>query len=170
MDIPIVYRVVEEGYPRMVARGRYRKHIPLVSQMLRTFDHLLVDPGQHGRRQLKALSGALLTTDRPIAIFPEGRRTRDGEIGPWRTAGVKALIGAGRCQVYVITVDGMAHIARLPDFVRHISGAVVRVEGEGPFIFDPETDDADEFLDQMRDLMCDRLDEMRGRAKSVAAR
>ena len=40
-------------------------------------------------------------------IFPEGHRTRDGEIGPFMRAGLRAILLRAQRPVYLIVVDGL---------------------------------------------------------------
>jgi 1-acyl-sn-glycerol-3-phosphate acyltransferase len=112
IDIPVAFTCVSPGYPRMVARARYGRGIPLVSHMLSFYGHILVQPGRMGRRELDALAETARASTLPILIYPEGHRTRDGEIGPWKRAGLDTFLSAREWEVYVVVVDGLCHVAR----------------------------------------------------------
>ncbi|MDX1390657.1 MAG: 1-acyl-sn-glycerol-3-phosphate acyltransferase, partial [Acidobacteriota bacterium] len=83
LDILLVVGTVRGGYPRIVTRARYRRFIPLISHMVRLYQYPVVDPEAKSstvRESLRALGEAARKSDVPIAVFPEGTRTRDGEV------------------------------------------------------------------------------------------
>jgi 1-acyl-sn-glycerol-3-phosphate acyltransferase len=168
VDIPVVFEFVKGGYPRIVTRKRYFSGIPLVSHMLRLYGHLPVEPGRNATPQVTSLGETAATTSLPIAIFPEGQRTRDGNIRPFRTAGLKAILSARRWAVYVVVADGLCPAARLGGYIRHVSAIDARVESMGPLVFDGSSDDIDAFIEGLRRMMCDKLDEMRAAQQSPA--
>jgi 1-acyl-sn-glycerol-3-phosphate acyltransferase len=163
VDIPVAFTCVSPGYPRMVARARYGRGIPLVSHMISFYGHILVQPGRTGRQELDALAETARASTLPILIYPEGHRTQDGEIRPWKRGGLDTLLSARDWSVYVVVVDGLCGVARLPDFIRNLSSVRCRVEMVGPFQYDGrDRTNHDEFIDALRRAMCDKLAEMRG--------
>jgi 1-acyl-sn-glycerol-3-phosphate acyltransferase len=166
IDIPVAFTCVSPGYPRMVARARYGRGIPLVSHMLSFYGHILVQPGRMGRQEFDSLAETARASTLPILIYPEGHRTRDGEIGPWKRAGLDAFLSARDTTVYVVVIDGLRNVARLPDFIRNLSRVRCRVEMAGPFQYDGRgRENHDEFVDKLRRAMCDKLAEMRAVAR-----
>ena len=164
VDIPVSFKIVEGGYPQMVAHHRYWKGIPLVSHMMRVSRHIPVYPGRTGRAELDRLAGLARDADHPIVIFPEGHRTRDGEIRPWKRAGLQAFLSARPWTVHVVVIDGLWNSARIPDFIRTIAGVKCRAESVGPFTYDGRgSENHDEFIDRLEKAMCDKLAEMRRR-------
>lgn len=162
VDIPVAFTCVSPGYPRMVARAKYGRGVPLVSHMISFYGHILVQPGKTGRRDLEALTATARDSTLPILIYPEGHRTHDGEIRPWKRAGLDALLSARDWSVYVVVVDGLCGVARLTDFVQNISHVRCRVEMAGPFAYDGRGREThDEFIDELRTVMCAKLAEMR---------
>jgi 1-acyl-sn-glycerol-3-phosphate acyltransferase len=162
IDIPAAFTCVSPGYPRMVARARYGRGIPLVSHMLSFYGHILVQPGRMGRRELDALAETARASTLPILIYPEGHRTRDGEIGPWKRAGLDTFLSAREWEVYVVVIDGLCHVARLPEFIRNLSRVRCRVEMVGPFRYDGRgREHHDEFVSELRRVMVAKLEAMR---------
>ncbi len=159
--IPVAYEVKKGGYAFAVTRARYGRKIPLVSPLLRFDNHPLVDPGRGGAAQLERLRKVAATTTHPMLIYPEGSRTRDGEIRPFRTAGLEAILGARRWNVHVVVVDGFWRCAKLVDYIHNISSVRARIESTGPFPSPGPEEDVAAFIVRMRDLMCDKLHEMR---------
>lgn len=170
IDIPAAVTCMTSGYPRMVARARYGRGIPLVSFMISLYGHILVQPGKMGRPELDALKETARTSMRPILIYPEGHRTRDGEIRPWKRAGMDAFLSAREWEVYVMVVDGLWEVAHLSDFLRDLSHVRARVEVVGPFRYDGSGREShDEFVDELRDVMVAKLAQMRASASASRA-
>jgi 1-acyl-sn-glycerol-3-phosphate acyltransferase len=161
MDIPMVFKCLEGDYPRLVTRRRYARGVPLVSHMLRLYEHPLVDPGRTSRGDLEALAKTAAESPSAVVVFPEGHRTRDGEIRPFKKAGVGAILASRPWSVYLIVLDGLWRCARLADFVRTIGSVRARVEWLGPIEFRGSGENADAFLDEMRSRMCAKLSEIR---------
>ncbi|HMB69312.1 MAG TPA: lysophospholipid acyltransferase family protein [bacterium] len=161
MDIPVAYKCLERGVPRVVTRSRYGKGIPLISHMLRLYEHPLVEPGRTSREDLLALAETAAASEWPFLIFPEGHRTRDGAIRPFKRAGLEAILARRQWTVYVVVVDGLRRATRFKDFVRHLSSIRGRVESVGPFSSPEREEELDAFIDEMRDVMVRKLEEIR---------
>lgn len=165
LDIPVGTRMVPDGYARFVLRARYTRGVPLISHMSRLYRHPSVSPGQRNRGEFDAMRDAALSSQQPILIFPEGHRTRDGEIGRWRTGGVRALLRARKWSVYVAVLDGVWETPSIAEFVRNLSSLRCRTDVAGPFPFDPDRDDPEAFIAQLRTVMCDKLAQLRAEPK-----
>jgi 1-acyl-sn-glycerol-3-phosphate acyltransferase len=166
IDIPASVSCMTSGYPRMVARARYGRGIPLVSYMISLYGHILVQPGKMGRRELDALAETARTSTLPILIYPEGHRTRDGEIRPWKRAGLDAFLSSREWEVYVLVVDGLWGVARLTDFLRDLSHVRARVQVVGPFRYDGRgRKNHDAFVNELRERMVATLAEMRSTSR-----
>jgi 1-acyl-sn-glycerol-3-phosphate acyltransferase len=161
MDLPVAFKCLERGVPRVVTRKRYGRGIPLISHMLRLYGHPLVDPGRSSREEILALAETAAASRWPLLLFPEGHRTRDGSILPFKRAGLQAILARRRWTVYVVVVDGLRRAARFRDFVHHVSGIRGRVESVGPFTPPEREEDLDAFIDEMREVMVRKLGEIR---------
>ena len=164
LDIPLVVSSVKDSYPRIVTRKRYLRWIPLISHMTRLYQYPVVDPtAKTGslRRMFKEMRQVARTTDVPLAIFPEGTRTRDGEIGRFKTSGLGMFLDQRAWTVYILVIDGFWERAKLKDFLRGMSG--IRGSGEllGPFTWPGGDADPHAFIREMRSHMIGRLAEMR---------
>ncbi len=162
VDIPVSFACVPDGYPQMVAHHRYWRGIPLISHMMRIYNHIPVYPGRTGRAELDRLGALARAADHPVVIYPEGHRTRDGEIRPWKRAGLEAFLSARPWTIYVLVVDGLWNSARVPDFIRNISRVRCRAGAIGPLEYDGcGRENHDEFIDRLETMMCDKLADMR---------
>jgi len=150
LDIPLVVRAMEGGYPRIVTRRRYTEGIPLISHMTRLYQYPQVDPQATVRGHMEGLREAARSGDAPLVIFPEGTRTRTGDLAPWKRAGLKVILSARQWEVYVAVADGLWHSRNLTDFMRDIGRVEIRMDHVGPFPSPPTDGDLDAFIDDMQ--------------------
>jgi 1-acyl-sn-glycerol-3-phosphate acyltransferase len=90
-------------------------------------------------------------------IFPEGSRSRDGELTPWKRPGLRTLLTARQWQVYILVADGLWRSRSVSDFMRDISSAEIRVETVGPFESPAGEAEVEEFIGRMEALMKETL-------------
>lgn len=164
LDIPLVVASLQEAYPRIVTRKRYARWIPLISQMVRLYQYPLVDPSANPRDTKKMLAGirdAARETDVPLAFFPEGTRTKDGEIGPFRTTGLKLVLRQRTWRVWILVADGFWQRAKLTHFLSGMHDIDGHIGLVGPFEWTDPRGDSEAFIEQMRTVMIEELDRMR---------
>ena len=162
MDIPIAFKTLEGTYPRIVTRARYAKGIPVISGVCELFDYPLVEPGRMSAEDIRALARHAAEGVKPVVVYPEGHRTRDGRILPFKKAGVSAILSERPWVVYVLVVDGLWSCAKLKDFIRGVGTIRARSEVIGPFPAPESTELVGPFLDEVRERMTAKLEEMRG--------
>lgn len=164
-DIPLVVESLPvNSFPRFVTRKLYFRGIPLVSHLVRLYEYPSVDPaGTPGelKASLAAIRDAARRDDAPLCIFPEGTRTKDGEIGRFQPVGLKLILKQRPWTVYVLVGDGYWKAAKMKDFVRGMSGVRGKLEMAGVFDWPDPTQDSRAFTDELRRVMVERLAEMR---------
>lgn len=133
MDIPLVVRALKHTYPRIVTRVRYAHGKPLISHMIRLYQYPTVDPGATGRTSLDDLRKQTKSSHVPVVIFPEGSRTRDGELSKFRRMGLRSILGGRSWQVWLVAVDGWWQAAKLTDFIDNVGKVDGRMVAVGPF-------------------------------------
>lgn len=164
-DIPLVIQMVADGYPRIVTRERYsRRWIPVISQMVKLYQYPVVDPSANRdamRAALDELAAAAATTTMPLAVFPEGTRTKDGEIGRFKRGGLTRILAARPWTVYVFVTDGFWRAAKYKQFVRGLPQIRGTTEHVATLEWTDPSADPNPFLDHVRELMVNRLAAMR---------
>jgi 1-acyl-sn-glycerol-3-phosphate acyltransferase len=161
VDIPVATALAVPFSPAFVTRRRYARGIPMVSPMLKLRGCPIVDPEIDPRGAILTLKKASREEEHALLIFPEGHRSRDGQIGPFNSAGARVILRERRMPVYVVVTDGFWVGRRLQDFVLNLHRIRGWTEVLGPF--DPPTADAEleAFVDSMRDVMMSRLKDLR---------
>ena len=106
---------------------------------------------------VSSIREAARSSDVPLAIFPEGTRTRDGEIGHFRTKGLKIILRQRPWSVYVLVADGFWQRAKMKHFLNGVGSTRGRMTLLGPFAWDDPHGDADAFCGEMRRHMVDSL-------------
>jgi len=139
IDIPMASLLAGPRALRFVARAAYARFVPLVSVLLRISDAVVVDPDRAGREAVRRLARAARSLESGLLIFPEGERTRDGSLAPFRAAGLRAVLRARRLPVYLIVVDGAWPCRTLWDFAWRGSRLDARARVLGP-LAPPEED------------------------------
>jgi 1-acyl-sn-glycerol-3-phosphate acyltransferase len=152
LDIPLVVKSLPL-YPRIVTRERYRTGKPLISHMIRLYQYPVVQPAATGRAELKVLAETVAESTVPIVIYPEGTRTKDGNMSGWREGGLRAILSARSWTVYLMVSDGHWQAGRVADFVKNVSDSEVRATVLGPFEWRDPSANPDSFIVDMRTRM-----------------
>jgi 1-acyl-sn-glycerol-3-phosphate acyltransferase len=167
LDIPVAVRCLDRGALRFVTRRSYARGIPLVSHMLRLYECPLVEPRRPSREEVASLQRTAETTSTPLLIFPEGSRSRDGSIGPFKRAGLRAILGARAWSVYLVVGDGFWRCGALRDFAQNVGGIRGQVRWMGPLEPPREPEKLDEFITSIRDHILRIINDMRNSSEVI---
>jgi 1-acyl-sn-glycerol-3-phosphate acyltransferase len=169
LDICQITLLARPRVPAFVTRRRYARFVPLVSASVRLLGSPIVDPKRDPAGAVEAVRRGARELPHGISIFPEGHRSRDGAIRPFRTAGLETILRERRTPVYLVLNEGVWGVRRLADllFRVHLIDAVSEVAGP----FEPPADDAElpEFIAGLRRRLVDRLAEIRSERASPPA-
>jgi 1-acyl-sn-glycerol-3-phosphate acyltransferase len=108
-DIPAIGRTFRRAYPKFIAKIELGKNLPSISYNLRHSQSALIDR-DNGGQSVKAIFklGRLIEANNYAAcIFPEGTRSKDGQLKPFLPAGINTLLRAAPSAVIVpFVIDG----------------------------------------------------------------
>ena len=119
VDPAVLISMSRPWVPAFVARKRYGK-VPVVAECMRWAHCPLVDPKRDARGAVAAIAAAAARLEHGLLIFPEGHRTLDGEVRPWRVAGLVAILTTRRLPIYLAVSDGLWINRKLVDFVFNV--------------------------------------------------
>jgi len=147
--------------PAFVARRRYARYVPLVSACIRMVGCPIVDPKRDPEGAVEAIRRGARELPHGVIIFPEGHRSRDGRILPFRSAGIETILGERLMPVYLVLNEGAWRVGRLADLLFRVHLIDASSEVLGPF--DPPCEPAERpaFVRALRETLGARLDQHR---------
>ena len=153
-DIPILYEALPVQF-RFVAKKELFK-IPFLGLAMRLAGHIPIDRSG-GKAALRSLQEAVggLKMGRSIIIFPEGTRSPDGRLGPFKTGGILIAVRAG-CPIVPVAISGSHNVLPRgslrvrPGRIKVTIGLPVRTVGpKGPVHKDIVTKEVRESISSM---------------------
>lgn len=108
-DIPVIFASLPHQL-RIIAKeslGRF----PFLGWHLRRTGHMLVDRRRPDRVGILDWAGALSAKGLSLVVFPEGTRSRDGRLGPFKAGGFLLALQAG-LPIVPLSVVGSRHVMR----------------------------------------------------------
>ncbi len=142
-DIPIFGGMLFSNYPKYVSKKELGRWLPSVSFNLTHGGNALIDrndPAQ-ARAAIRELGQACEDRDVAVVIFPEGTRSRNGDLRSFRIGGLKELLEAApNLPVIPTTIDGAWKLLEngmfpIPSGTKvrvRFSEPIQRVAGEDP--------------------------------------
>lgn len=152
LDIPVLFAALPIPL-RFLAKEELRK-IPLIGHFIKAMGMIFVDRGQSeaARQSIDRLASSL-SEGMCLMAFPEGTRSRDGELARFKTGALVAAIKSG-VPVVPIRIDGAAAI--LPAGTLALHPGRVRVAAGEPVVTDGLTlEDRRQLADLVRSRMLD---------------
>jgi 1-acyl-sn-glycerol-3-phosphate acyltransferase len=169
LEIPQITLLSDPRVPAFVTRKRYTRFVPLVSASIRLLGSPIVDPRRDPGGSIEAIRRGAKDLPHGIVIFPEGHRSRDGEIRPFRTTGIETILQTRPVPVYLALTDGLWRVRRFSDllFRVHLIDAITEVMG--PFYPPSDPDTLNAFVLGLRERLVARLAERRQEANRQSA-
>lgn len=148
-DIVLIGGLLFSNLPKYVAKSELGRWIPSVSLNLKQGGHALIDrdDAASALEAITNLGRRVQARNRSAVIFPEGTRSKDGSLQPFKRAGARALLAAAdQMAVVPVAIQGSWQLNNLWPF--H-PGADVRIKIGAPI---PRSrDDGAEILRQAHD-------------------
>jgi 1-acyl-sn-glycerol-3-phosphate acyltransferase len=163
LDICQITLLAQPRVPAFVTRRRYERFVPLVSQCIRLLGSPIVDPKRDPKGSVAAIRQGARELRHGVAIFPEGHRSGDGEIRPFRTAGIEAILDERRMPVYLVLNDGVWRVRRFSDLLFRVPLIDAYSEVMGPFEPPADAELLPQFVKDLRATLVARLAEIRAK-------
>ena len=114
-DVSLLDQIFYKHEPRFISKKELGSFVPAVSFISRNNKTVLIDRKDRAQ-SLKAMQqGALQAADEKAAlcIFPEGTRAKDGNMKPFKTAGLQILMkNMPNALLVPVTIDGTWQLLR----------------------------------------------------------
>ena len=164
LDIPVFMNFLREKEVRFIAKDTLGRHIPLVSEMLRAQEHCLIPRHAKPMEAMRYISdfGKRVIARKQIPIlFPEGSRTRDGNVGKFFSAGFRQLSESTNLPVVVCALDGGWQLRDLRKLVKNLKCGCYRVKILKIYDSPKNKEDCNAILDESKVLIQNQLEEWR---------
>jgi len=128
VDIVALLAFLQDHQLRFAAKQELGKWFPGVSQALRLLRHALIPRSgnvSRGLRELKRLGRMAKHGVTPV-IFPEGTRSRTGELRPFNTGAVRLIQTEASLPIVAVAVHGGYRLAHMTDIVDNIGSSRYR--------------------------------------------
>lgn len=168
LDIPVAVALLRGPYPVIPTRARYTRWVPGISGLANLAGFPSLRQGSSATRaEHAAILGAaeaVARGERSMILYPEGHRSKDGDLLPFMTSGLKLVFRHAHSRpVYVVVADGMLRVRSFGDLAFRLSGQAVQVRVLGPYTIPAERGDHDAFIECLRADMIATLAGLRGR-------
>ncbi|MBI9109064.1 MAG: 1-acyl-sn-glycerol-3-phosphate acyltransferase [Spirochaetales bacterium] len=107
-DIPLLIWSFPNHELRFCAKDSLFRRVPMVSIMLRIQQHGRIDRHGNAADTLKTLERVALKSKNgycPV-VFPEGTRSRDGNLGPFHLGAVRKMLSTNTLPVVTAAIEG----------------------------------------------------------------
>jgi 1-acyl-sn-glycerol-3-phosphate acyltransferase len=174
LDIPLGVAMIRGPYPLIPTRASYRHGIPGISTLTRLMRTPFVNQAPEARRAaiqtLTAAAGEVAEGKQSLLIYPEGHRSRDGEILPFMGAGLRHILArASDRPLYAIVADGLWPVRTFSDIAFRLAGSSVRAVALGPYTIPREHEKLPDFIEGVRGQMIATLADLRAPAPAPSA-
>ena len=135
IDIAVILAAMPHHRIRFVAKQELARGFPAVSEVLRIQRHALINRRGDYREtsaRLRRLGRSIRDGVSPV-VFPEGTRSRTGEVQQFFPAGVRMILSTGNAPIAAVAVDGGYRLASLGDVLRPLGRVDYRARLVGLF-------------------------------------
>jgi 1-acyl-sn-glycerol-3-phosphate acyltransferase len=137
-DIVVLFDALRRHTVRFVAKKELSHGFPAVSEVLRIQRHALINrKGEYreGARQLHRL-GRAIRAGAAAVVFPEGTRSRTGEVHEFHVGGIRAILAEALVPITAIAIDGGYRFTSFTDTIGGLSTITYRASLVGVYDHD----------------------------------
>ena len=153
-DVPIFGGLLFSNYPKYISKRELGRWVPSVSFNLTHGGNALIDRNdpRQAREAIRELGEAAERRNVAVVIFPEGSRSRDGQLRPFKLGGLSELLAAApSLPIIPTTIDGSWELLRYKLFPVPF-GTKVRVRFSAPVQRQPG-EEPGELIERVREII-----------------
>ena len=131
LDIVVYMNYLGGKRVRFVAKKELADYVPLVSVMLKSDEHCIVQRTGSPSQAMQAMdlfAQRVIRNDWIPILFPEGTRSKNGEVGTFHSAGFRRFLSKAPMPVVVAAVDGGGNISSITRLATNLRGGAYRVK------------------------------------------
>ena len=124
-DVAILPWALRSLNLKFVAKEELGRHIPTVSMALTNWGSALIsrEATRQDIARMKAMARKLDYWDGSVVIFPEGTRSRNGRLLPYKAAAVRIVAQESGLPILPVVIDGTHVASDLAGFALRMAGA-----------------------------------------------
>ena len=134
-DIPVLFASLPFQL-RIIAKASLGR-FPFLGWHLRRTGHMLVDRRRPDRAGIFTWAGSLTGRGLCLIVFPEGTRSRDGHVAPFKAGSLFPAVQAG-IPIVPLSVVGSRHVMRKGELTTRPGHVRLIVHAPVPTVADPE--------------------------------
>ncbi len=161
LDIPLYMAFMPEKDLRFVAKDALGRHVPMVSAMLKSHEHCLV-PRKGGTtvamRTIDSFARRCLERKQIPVIFPEGTRSKDGNLLKFYSAGFRRITDTAKLPVAVCVIDDGYKMNTMATIMENLDKVNYRVKVLKVYPAPETKEEQMKILDEAHVLMQEQLD------------
>lgn len=164
LDIPCFMNVFRKKELRFVAKSSLGKNVPLVSAMLKNQQHCIIPRTAKPMDAMNLLSSfgkQVVEKNQIPIIFPEGTRTRDGNVGKFYSAGFRKLSESSNLPIVVCALEGGYKLRELKNIFKNLKNGCYRIKVLKIYDSPTTKDECIKILDESRELIANQVNEWR---------
>ncbi len=161
LDIPLFMNFLRDKNVRFIAKDTLGRHIPLVSEMLRAQEHCLIPrkaKPMEAMRYISDFGKRVVERNQVPILFPEGSRTRDGNVGKFFSAGFRQLTESTGLPVVVCALDGGWQLRDLRKILTNLKHGSYRVKILRIYDAPKTKEDCNTILDESKILIQQQIE------------
>ncbi len=169
VDVPVLMSVFPNHSLRFTAKRSLFHRIPLISLVLRLQHHAAVYRGANTHdtiaelRRLANMDGDLLC---PV-IFPEGTRSRTGELAPFQTGAISLVARTSGLPILCVSMDGGYLVSDAASLGMNLQSCLYRIHVERVYYPPIDRSKARSIVEESEILIRQRLESWRNK-KGIA--
>jgi 1-acyl-sn-glycerol-3-phosphate acyltransferase len=174
-DVAMLAATLRDLNLKFVAKQQLGRWIPSVSLALTHWGSALISrhATRDDLRRMKAMARQLEHWDGSVVVFPEGTRSRDGRLLPYKSAALRIIASEANLPLLPVAIDGTHVVCNLVDFalrMPHAHGTLTIGAPIAPEVWRGRLDEVVEEIREWTDATITagrRGDVARPRAESV---
>lgn len=164
LDIPLFMKFFKERDIRFIAKDTLGRHVPLVSEMLRAHEHCLIPrkaKPMEAMRYIEIFGKRVVSRNQIPILFPEGSRTKDGQVGKFYSAGFRKLAESTNLPVVVCALDGGYKLRDLRKIFTNMKCGCYRVKVLKIYDSPKTKEECNKILDESQLMIQKQVDDWR---------